>query len=189
MKIRGHAALFDSLSENLGGFREKIQRGAFSASLESQDIVFLSHHDSAQPMARVSAGNLDIREDQTGLFFESELPSTGGGKDLHRLIETRVLTSMSFGFNIERPEDEVWEEGPDGLLIRTLRRIKLLEISVVLWPAYRMTSVTAGDTIRAARRAASPKRAHAQPIGAARAQRLREKLEASQRSCIIYGLR
>ena len=190
MKIRGHAAVFDSQSENLGGFVEIIAPGAFTESLAQDDVVLLNGHDSRQPLARMSAGNLTLREDDKGLFFEADLPDTSGGRDLHRLVADGVLRSMSFGFTIEQAADESFKEGCNGLLIRRLRRIRLMEISPVTWPAYPASTVSAaGDTIRAARSAPAPRKAKAVPIGQARAKRLREKLEASQRSCIIYGLR
>ena len=60
----GHAAVFDSPSENLGGFRETIKRGAFKDVL-GQDVRLLVNHDPNMPLARGDA--LTLTEDPTGL--------------------------------------------------------------------------------------------------------------------------
>ena len=45
-KISGYAARFNVLSENLGGFREKIAPGAFTRSInEAADVVAVVDHD------------------------------------------------------------------------------------------------------------------------------------------------
>ena len=46
--IEGHAAVFDSWSETLGGifpFKEKVRKGAFSQTIEKDDIRALLNHD------------------------------------------------------------------------------------------------------------------------------------------------
>ncbi len=48
--IEGHAAVFDSWSETLGGifpFKEIVKRGAFSESIQKDDIRALFNHDRA----------------------------------------------------------------------------------------------------------------------------------------------
>lgn len=191
MKIEGYAAKFNSLSENLGGFKEQIAPGAFSDTLSRDDIVLLNGHDSNQPLARVSAGSLKLREDSTGLYFRANLPSTSGGKDLHRLVTDGILKSMSFGFSISRAQDEEWQEGPDGLLIRTLKRIRLLEISPVTWPAYPSSTVTALRAATVGKRSTHSTVRHGgkvdivrdhSPIGAGRARALKLAMEARIRS-------
>ena len=46
--IEGHAAVFDSWSETLGGifpFKEIVRKGAFNESIEKDDIRALFNHD------------------------------------------------------------------------------------------------------------------------------------------------
>ena len=155
MKLQGYAALFDEVSEPLGGFRERFARGAFADSLRNADVVLLHGHDSGKPLARMSAGNLTLREDQRGLWFEATLPDTANARELHTLVEARVMESMSFGFGVQRAEDEFWEETDSGELLRTVKRARLLEISPVTWAAYPATTVEA--------RGKAPAKAEAKP--------------------------
>jgi phage head maturation protease len=57
--IRGYAAKFDVLSENLGGFREQIKSGAFADVLDN-DVRALVNHDPNLILGRNKSGTLDI---------------------------------------------------------------------------------------------------------------------------------
>jgi HK97 family phage prohead protease len=63
--LGGHAAVFNVLSEDLGGFRERIASGAFSGVL-SDDVRLLVDH-KPPPLARTKAGTLRLSEDERGL--------------------------------------------------------------------------------------------------------------------------
>lgn len=130
--IRGHAALFDTLSEDLGGFREKIAAGAFSDSLASDDIRALLNHDSTLILGRTSAGTLRLSEDATGLAFELDPPDTSYGRDLQISMQRGDVSQMSFGFV---PVEDHWDK-VNGEWIRTLLKVQLFEVSPVTWPAY-----------------------------------------------------
>jgi HK97 family phage prohead protease len=143
LQFTGHAAVFDRLSEDLGGFREKIQRGAFRKVLEAEpDVRFLFDH-AGQPMARSTInsgpGTLDLREDPKGLRVYAELVPTTQAQDLRLLVKTGVVSQMSFGFRIRPNGSDVWEE-VDGELVRTIVSFgELFDVSAVTFPAYPQT--------------------------------------------------
>lgn len=150
--ITGHAARFDQLSGVLYdwwyGFREQIAPGAFAATLADDDHRMLWNHNPDYPLARTSAGNLTLREDDLGLWFETTPVATTIAGDVLRLIASRVVSGMSFGFTVL---DEEWDEDQAGQIIRTLLKIKLYEISPVTWPAYPTTDVALASDGRAGR--------------------------------------
>ena len=138
--IEGHAAVFDSWSETLGGifpFKEKVKRGAFSESLQKDDIRALFNHDPNYVLGRNKAGTLELREDEHGLLVRIMPPDTAWAKDLRTSIKRGDINQMSFGFTVE--EDEWRYE--DGYDIRELKKVKLFDVSPVTFPAYTATDV------------------------------------------------
>lgn len=132
----GHAAVFDSLSENLGGFREQIMRGAFRNVLD-QDVRLLVNHDPNLPLARGDA--LELTEDPTGLHVRAQIRADlSYARDLRINLEEGNVTQMSFAFGSD-VEDE-WNEDADGRLVRTIKRFgSLFDVSPVTFPAYPAT--------------------------------------------------
>lgn len=135
-KIRGYAAVFDSLSEDLGGFREKIAKGAFADTLNA-DVRALWNHDANIVLGRTTSGTLTLREDSHGLAIEIDPPDTQQARDLLVSIRRGDISQMSFGFYTKADE---WEKR-DGENIRTLRKVELFDVSPVTYPAYADTSV------------------------------------------------
>jgi HK97 family phage prohead protease len=58
--IRGHGSVFNSLSEDLGGFREIIHTGAFDEALGKSDIRCLINHDANLILGRNTSGTLEV---------------------------------------------------------------------------------------------------------------------------------
>jgi HK97 family phage prohead protease len=102
--MRGHAAVFGRLSENLGGFRERIAPGAFSGVLErSPDVRLLVDHQPSSVMARTTNKTLELREDPHGLHAWARIPSDlSSAQDLRVRMETGLVNQMSFAFTIDR---------------------------------------------------------------------------------------
>ena len=136
-KIMGHAAVFNTLSEDLGWFREKIDPGAFAESIKEDDIRALFNHDPNFVLGRNKAGTLKLSEDDTGLAVEIAPPDTQVARDLLVSIERGDVSQMSFGF---RTIDQAWEI-VDEEDIRTLKKAKLFDVSPVTFPAYPETDV------------------------------------------------
>ena len=141
-KLVGYAAVYSTLSEDLGGFREQIRAGAFDASLKAgHDVRALFDHATDKVLGRVSNGTLRLASDSTGLRVEIDLPEgVSYADDLRKLIARGDVNQMSFGF-IVPPDGDSWQRRADGVSIRTLNRIDLHEVSVVSIPAYPDTTV------------------------------------------------
>ena len=137
-KIVGHAAVFDKLSENLGGFREKIAPGTFAEAIKNDDVRALFNHDPSIVLGRNKAGTLRMSEDKVGLRVEIDPPDTAFARDLLESIDRGDISQMSFGF---RALDEDFER-LDGEIIRTLKRVSLFDVSPVTFPAFPDTDVS-----------------------------------------------
>ena len=138
--IRGYAAVFGQLSEDLGGFREQLVAGAFSQSLEQSDVRALVNHDPNLVLGRNKSGTLVMREDGTGLAVDITPPDTQVARDLLALMQRGDVSQMSFAFTVSK-EDQTWTRDGQGPWIRTIKRIaRLFDVSVVTYPAYPQTS-------------------------------------------------
>jgi HK97 family phage prohead protease len=136
--IAGYAAVFDQPSVLLyGEFRERIERGAFAASVAGDDVRALWNHNDDYPIGRVRNGTLRLSEDETGLAFEIQPPKTQIAADFVETIRQGYVDAMSFGFTVLK---ESWSKDDDGQVVRTLHKVKLYEVSPVTFPAYPQTS-------------------------------------------------
>lgn len=147
--LRGHAAVFNSLSEDLGGFRELLEPGAFRAALRgTPDVRLLHDHDAARVLARTTAQvdgkpSLELREDATGLHVWAIVQPRTWVDDLAVEMQSGLVDQMSFAFTIRDGGDD-WAVAEDGTVVRTIRADgidALYDVSVVAYPAYPATDV------------------------------------------------
>jgi HK97 family phage prohead protease len=143
-KIRGTAIVFNSMSEDLGGFREIIKPAAVDRMLNTAaDVRALWNHDSSEVLGRTRAGTLELRKTRDGLAIKIDPPSWAA----HRLetIGRGDVTGMSFRFRVLTDN---WRM-EDGQPIRDVEDMEVDEVSVVTFPAYPATDVSLSDrTIR-----------------------------------------
>jgi len=138
-EVVGYASVFrdsegnTALSENLGGFREKIDPKAFDGVLEN-DVRALFNHDPNYILGRTTSGTLNLSVDERGLKYNFTAPDTSYGRDLMVSLERGDVSQSSFGFIVE---EDSWDEDADGRTIRTIKKVgRLLDISPVTYPAY-----------------------------------------------------
>lgn len=138
--ITGIAAPFDAptqIRDSLGTYTEVIERGAFARTIRERGperVKLLALHDAAQfPIGRATL----LREDPNGLYAEFRVAATPRGDEALQLVREGALDGLSIGFV---PIRDAWSN--DGGT-RTLLEVKLLEVSLVSWPAYDSARVSA----------------------------------------------
>lgn len=144
--IQGRAIVFESLSNDLGGFKEIIKRGAISQELvDSSDVFARTNHSDDYILARCNKGKgslqLELRED--GLYYSFEAPNTEKGNELVEHIRRGEISQSSFAFMVaQEPDAERWTK-IDGVTVREIYKIAYLgDVAPVFTPAYSETSVS-----------------------------------------------
>ena len=144
--IEGYAAVFDSLSEDLGGFREIIVGGSFKRTLKAgADVRALVDHDPSKILGRNKAGTLTLREDDHGLKVRIKPPDTTAGRDVVESLRRGDLDQMSFAFSVV---SDSWQT-IDGEEVRTITDVDLHDVSVVAYGSYTDTTVAVRSLDRA----------------------------------------
>lgn len=130
--IRGYAITFNALSHNLGDFREIVAPGALTRTLsDGHNVYFLWEHDKkAAPRGSTRSGSLTFTVDDKGLAFVLD-PRRLNAAERDALAAGDM--QMSFGFYTVT---DTWHHPDDGVSIRTLLDIDLVEVSAVMNPAY-----------------------------------------------------
>jgi len=149
--IRGLAIPFGVLSEDLGGFRELFEPAAVDRTLaESIDVRALVDHDTAKIIGRVRAGTLRLRKADDGLHVEITPPDTTVGRDVLTLIRRGDVSGMSIAFHV-MPGGDRFERRDVGL-VRIVSDTRIVETSVVTFPAYAATDATVAQRALEAQR-------------------------------------
>lgn len=140
----GYAAVFNSLSNDLGGWREIIRPGAFSETLASgREIRNLVNHNSAHLLGSTLSGTTEIWEDEHGLAFRTLCSDRTYEQDLIKSLERGDASRCSFAFSVKNKKvDQRWSR-PSGVdyELRELLKVDLYEVSILTAdPAYSSTS-------------------------------------------------
>lgn len=143
--IEGYAIVFNSLSNDLGGFREIIEQGAITDELiKNSDILCLMNHDIKRGVLARSyqgRGSLKLDIDEHGLHYSFEAPKTDLGDEVLEGIRRGDISKCSFAFVCG---EDNWTKDENGEYIRHVKKIKnLYDVSLVYHPAYEETEVKA----------------------------------------------
>jgi len=147
-RLTGYAICFGSLSQDLGGFKERILPSAAERTLRDRgaDVCALYEHDWSRMLGRRRSGTLELAADSHGVRASILPPSTGTGPEVLELVGRGDLDGMSFRFGV-MPGGESWAvEGEQ--LVRTISDMIFIEVSVVSTPAYPATSIGVRESAR-----------------------------------------
>jgi HK97 family phage prohead protease len=139
--VRGHAAVFDQWSLDLGGFREKIAAAAFDDVLSrNPDTWLLWDHDTRYVLARTTNKTLELRIDPRGLHYWARVAPTSYAADLRVLLERGDIDQASFAFTVAQDEWRITGEGDDEQVERTILEVgELFDVTVTAMGAYPQT--------------------------------------------------
>ncbi len=123
-RIQGYFSIFGNVDSD----GDMILPGAFKKSLQENigRVKHLLQHDPSKPLSSTKSG-LKIKEDVTGLYFDSTITKTSWGKDTLLLYMDGVIDEHSIGYEtIKEQKAEKHNE---------LIQLKLWEGSTVTWGA------------------------------------------------------
>lgn len=142
MILRGYPILFNTPTIISSWWRGEYEETIAPAALDKTDlrnVYLMVGHNPDNVLGREGI-NMRLERDETGLFFECELPNTQYARDWYNLVEIGIVDGMSFGFNCE---GDTWtEETETEKAKRQINNItKLWEITITPFPAYGEASV------------------------------------------------
>ena len=124
--LRGYPILFNTETRIYDFWYGEIRETILPTGLEGTDLtnVYLVGGHQITPEKVLARNNVNMRleVDETGLFFEAELPNTQYARDIYNLVEAGIIDGMSFGFTCS---DEVNTQ----TMTRTITHIDDIEIN------------------------------------------------------------
>jgi len=136
--MRGHAAVFNRLSHDLGGYRVKIAPGAFTKVLDANPDVHLNReHDMRLVLARTRNNSLELREDPFGMHVWARFAKTPLADETAVLMDGGYIDQMSFACDIGSRE---WSEDADENITMTILEVSgLYDVTVCAQGAFPQT--------------------------------------------------
>lgn len=125
--------------------REVFAPRAFADATQTRNIHLLANHDFAKPLASTGAATLTLTDTADALLIEARLkaPFTSWTQDAVTALRAGLMTGLSPGFQVapERGAERIEERG--NVILRTVSRAVLQEVSLVTRPAYPQAQVEA----------------------------------------------
>jgi HK97 family phage prohead protease len=142
--FEGTPIVFNTLSSDLGGFKEIIDRGAWD-SADTSECFAVFNHKEENLLGTASAGTLRfIKVDEGGVHVEIDKSNTNISRDCAEWVERKEVNKMSFKFTIK--EDDWAYDKETDTLIRTVKQFgKIYDVSLVTRPAYKEATVRSID--------------------------------------------
>lgn len=141
--LEGFFVRYDDVYAVAPGATESIARGAFTDSIKG-DVRALYNHNSDIVLGRTSAGTLELRDTEEGLWGRIKInPKDTQAMDAYQRVARGDISGCSFGFEIP-VGGETTTIRDDGTVHWTITKVDpLYEVSPCVFPAYEATSVSA----------------------------------------------
>ena len=140
-RIEGYFSVFGSNYEIAPGATESIDPHAFDEALTRDDVRVLVDHDTRLVLGRTGAGTAELRVDEHGLWGSVLInPDDTDAMNAYARNKRGDVTQASFGFDIL---DEETDKRADGSVHWTIKKVKLYEVSLCTFPAYKETELKA----------------------------------------------
>jgi len=138
--IHGYATVYGHEYDVWGGppfgFRETVEVGATARSIKNNDEVYLFFDHEGLPLAATKAGTLTLTSDSRGLYNEAHPDRASNySMEIVSRLARGELDAMSFAFEVV---DDEWS---DDMMERSIREVRLYDVSVVSFPANPATVV------------------------------------------------
>lgn len=139
-RIEGYFAVFGGTYEMWPGATESIDPHAFDEAL-GDDVRVLVDHDTRLVLGRTAAHTAELRVDEHGLWGSVIInQEDSDAMNAYARNKRGDVTQASFGFDILEEDTEYRE---DGSVHWTVKKVKLYEVSLCTFPAYRDTELQA----------------------------------------------
>lgn len=124
---------YGSVFGNKDSYGDVVDLGAFKESISQNGLpVMLWQHNPSDPIGVYT----EAREDSKGLYLKGEINlDVQKGKEAYSLIKQGAIKGMSIGFYTEL------EEYDSANKVRRLKKVNLLEVSLVTFPANKLANV------------------------------------------------
>ena len=148
LTLTGRPIVYDTptvINDPAGAYTEIIKRGALDDTDISDTRLMFNHDLNRVPLARTPK-TMQLVKSPAGLEMSAELPDTEEARAVYTAVMRGDLTSMSFAFVVP-PGGDKWDLRKKTREILKIK--KILEVSVVPFPAYPQASVEARAAMQA----------------------------------------
>lgn len=149
-KIGGYGVVFDqrTVLYDDGEYKiyEEIKRESVDGLLDG-DVICCYNHENNYLLGRTSSNTLSLRVDDTGVFYEVDLPNTSYANDVKALVERGDVKGSSFQAVFDNDGVEVSILAPKEILITVSRMAYFKEVGPVYTPAYPQTTAEMRKTL------------------------------------------
>jgi uncharacterized protein len=127
--IGGYFLKFDRLSQNLGGFVERVAPVALNRARGNgfPDVLARYNHNNDMLLGTTNARTLRVSTDEIGGLYDVDVPESRA--DVYELTQRGDVSKSSFAFKTIGREGDEWGLTDQNFPLRTLLSLELLDVA------------------------------------------------------------